>query len=892
MPESGPVRILYMEDDSIAAHLFRKRLREHGYEVETVPDGEEGLARFREGGFDILAVDQNMPVYEGLDVIRILSDEGTLPPTIMVTGAGDERLAAEAMKLGAVDYVVKDSDGGYLELLPSILDQVVRTKRLALAKEGAEAALQESEARFRTLVETAKDVIWTVNTDLLFTYVSPSVRAVLGYGPEELVGVNLLDLLTADYSQLIEDDFLSLTRQEAQSGNEGGPSTSRQIELYHKDGYALSFEVSVSLIRDASGTPKEILGVSRDVTERRRSEEALRRSEFKYRHLVQSSPLGVLSCDLTGKLTEVNPAAARILGPSTDWNLLGLNLLTFPPMVEARISQAVKQCLESGNPSVGEFPYKYEENQPIYTRVHAVAERNADGMVNGAQIVVEDISDQKRGEGLRLRSERLRAVAEMAEGVANNFHNALRIVAADAQNGLSCLESRNFAELKPLLQQVCKGLHQSIQTVRRLQQFARARSAMSHSQGRVFSIEEVMEKAIDISRLSLSSDDPWEDFPYVFEMEFSDDCYVRGEMDELLEVGVNLIINAAEAMPSGGTIGIKGFLEGSQVVLQVHDEGIGIARKHFEKMFDPFWTTKQGHSGMGLAVCLGIIRRHRGTVTLTSKEGVGTTFTVRLPHVEQPRESEDTESVGTDDSALRILVAGANEIAVRELESGLKKRGHIPIVAFSGNHALKLFEQTECDAVIAGDDLPAMSGRELAVSVHDVCRRRNLSKPPFVLLSDRPEEESAGEITVHPDVNRVLPNSVSVDELVEVIRKEASTSVAQAAFTGSIHGIDILEYVQLLLFTGQQVVLEIRSREGAEGLLYVDKGEIRHAVCGGVKGEEALYTCLNFNGGSFTSLPWREPKEVSITKPGEFLLMQAARKRDDAVPPVEEDEDL
>lgn len=158
MAESKPTRILYMEDDPGLARLIQRRLARAGYVVDLARDGEEGLSMYAAGSYDVVAVDQNMPIHDGLEVIRILASQGPLPPTIMVTGAGNEKIAVEAMKLGARDYVVKDVEGAYLELLPSVIEQVLQQQRLVEEKRRAEEErerlileLQEALARVKTL---------------------------------------------------------------------------------------------------------------------------------------------------------------------------------------------------------------------------------------------------------------------------------------------------------------------------------------------------------------------------------------------------------------------------------------------------------------------------------------------------------------------------------------------------------------------------------------------------------------------------------------------------------------------------------------------------------------------------------------------------------------------
>ena len=138
MTESEPIRVLYMEDDRGLARLFQRRLERAGYAVDLAYDGAEGLAKYDASHYHVLVVDQKMPIHSGLEVIRILGSRGALPPIIMVTGTGSEGIAVEAMKLGAGDYVVKDVDLGYLELLPLVMEQVLQRHRLAEEKRKAD----------------------------------------------------------------------------------------------------------------------------------------------------------------------------------------------------------------------------------------------------------------------------------------------------------------------------------------------------------------------------------------------------------------------------------------------------------------------------------------------------------------------------------------------------------------------------------------------------------------------------------------------------------------------------------------------------------------------------------------------------------------------------------
>ncbi|MCB0190879.1 MAG: response regulator [Anaerolineae bacterium] len=161
---TSPKRILYMEDDTGLARLFKKKLERAGYSIDLALDGETGLAMYRTTHYDIVAVDQNMPVYDGLEVIRRMSALGNLPPTIMITGSGNEQIAIEAMKLGASDYIVKDTDGRYLELLPSVIEQVLAKEQLIQERQTAITNLQKVNGNLALLNKVSQEL--TASFDL------------------------------------------------------------------------------------------------------------------------------------------------------------------------------------------------------------------------------------------------------------------------------------------------------------------------------------------------------------------------------------------------------------------------------------------------------------------------------------------------------------------------------------------------------------------------------------------------------------------------------------------------------------------------------------------------------------------------------------------------------
>jgi DNA-binding response OmpR family regulator len=166
MAAGTPIHLLVMEDDSGQARLLQRALQRAGYLVDLAPDGETGLGMVEARSYDLLLVDHQMPGKGGLEVLRTLATRGKTPPTILVTGHGDEAIAVEAMKLGAGDYVVKDVAGRYFTLLPPVIARVLTQRRLLREKQQAEEALQQTLDTLEARVEARTAELQRANVQL------------------------------------------------------------------------------------------------------------------------------------------------------------------------------------------------------------------------------------------------------------------------------------------------------------------------------------------------------------------------------------------------------------------------------------------------------------------------------------------------------------------------------------------------------------------------------------------------------------------------------------------------------------------------------------------------------------------------------------------------------
>jgi len=258
--------ILYMEDDAGLARLLQKSLQRLGHSVDIADNGEAGLAMVAKGRYDLVLVDYNMPVCGGMDVLRFMTAKRGLPPVIMVTGNGNERVAVEALKLGATDYIVKDVDMGYLELLPIIIGQVLEKEQLIREREQMFLAVQESEERYRKLVELSPDGI-AIHQEGRFVFVNPTGMEILGVREsEELLGREILEFVHPNFHQAVRERVELL----AKSGKELPLTEEKFLRL---DGTEVDVEV-VTLPFTFNGEPA-CQAIFRDITERKLAKERL-----------------------------------------------------------------------------------------------------------------------------------------------------------------------------------------------------------------------------------------------------------------------------------------------------------------------------------------------------------------------------------------------------------------------------------------------------------------------------------------------------------------------------------------------------------------------------------------------------------------------------------------
>ncbi len=308
----APMRILIMEDDVGQARLAQRALQRAGYEVEVAHDGESGLSMFQANTFDVLIVDHQMPEKDGIEVLHMLVAWNALSPTIMVTGNGDEAVAVEAMKLGAGDYIVKDVDGNYLTLLPAVIERLLDQQHLVEEKQRAEAALhqtlqeleervaartadlqrtneqlraeiaertrveealRQSEARNRSIVETAIDGIITIDEYGTIESFNSAAERIFGYGAADVIGQSVTILMPSPDR---EQHDAYLTRY-LKTGERKIIGIGREVAGQRQDGTTFPMDLAVG--ETHVGGQRMFTGIVRNITDRKQAAQEMQRAD-------------------------------------------------------------------------------------------------------------------------------------------------------------------------------------------------------------------------------------------------------------------------------------------------------------------------------------------------------------------------------------------------------------------------------------------------------------------------------------------------------------------------------------------------------------------------------------------------------------------------------------
>jgi PAS domain S-box-containing protein len=444
----------------------------------------------------------------------------------------------------------------------------------------------------------------------------------------------------------------------------------------------------------------------------------IKASEERYRTVVEGAHdgVGVIGDDF--RLNYANERLAEILGYSRE-ELIGMDFRNCldGESWELVVSRYLRRQRGEEAPSRYEFSIRRKNGEVRNVEISSTIVKDSKGDVNTISFV-KDITEKKRMEEQLLQTEKLRALGEMASGVAHDFNNALAAIIGNTQILLFTAEDK---DLKETLQTIEKVAKDSAQTVRRLQDFTRRRV---HQDLYQIDINGIVKDAIEITKPKWKDDLQGRGLQVEMVSNLGEIPPVAGIASELREVITNMIFNAIEAMPEGGRIEIRTFLKRENVHIRISDTGLGMSEELRKRVFEPFFTTKPfTNTGLGLSMSYGIIKRFGGDIEVESRFGHGASFTIMLPIGGEGKEEIFTLPQIKRGKEARILVIDDEESVRSVLGKILTQVNHQVTVANNGGEGIRLFKERKFDLVLTDLGMPGMSGWDVCRAIKEIDSR-------------------------------------------------------------------------------------------------------------------------------------------------------------------------
>jgi PAS domain S-box-containing protein len=490
-------------------------------------------------------------------------------------------------------------------------------------------ALQVSEERLRHIVERAQDLIYYCDAAGRFTYVNPTAARVMQYTEAELLGRHFFSLVRKDYQNRAGEFYLRQIVEET-------PTTYLEFPAVTKGGQTIWVGQHVELVFE-DGVVTGVHAIARDITRQKDAEDRLRKSEARYRSLIQGAAYGIYRTTVDGRILDANPAIAAMLGYTLD-ELKALNMSSLYKSVSDRGALIDQYARESNETLTTDVTWQKKDGTPIIVRLTARAVDFEDGL-SCFEGVAEDITEKHALEEQLRQALKMEAVGRLARGVAHDFNNVLAAII-----GCSDLLALRMSPADPLFdeaQEIRKAAERGAALTRQLLAFSRSQML----EAKLVNLDVIVPQC-DGMLQRLAGDD------VAVRITTADvTMKVRIEPGQLEQVLMNLVVNARDAMPGGGTIDVRvepirldergvlrypGIADGAFGRIAVSDTGEGIPPDMQPHVFEPFFTTKDPSkgTGLGLSIVYGIAKEAGGTVTFSTAENEGTTFEVLLPLVD------------------------------------------------------------------------------------------------------------------------------------------------------------------------------------------------------------------------------------------------------------------
>ncbi|MCB0210855.1 MAG: PAS domain S-box protein [Anaerolineae bacterium] len=600
------------------------------------------------------------------------------------------------------------------------------------------------------IMENLAEGLNYVDDQGIICFTNPAFDAMFGYEQGEVIGqhVSIMnDMPSAENQKFVAEVLAELQTK----GYWEGEFLNRK-----KDGTSFVTQGKVQAL--TLGEQSYWVTFQEDITERKRTEEALRESEARYRALYNNSPVMMHSIDLEGRLVSVSDYWLEMMGYERA-EVIGRPAVDFLTE-ESRhyaLQVAIPQFIKTGQIKDVAYQFVKKNSEVIDILLSAVVEHDKDGNFGRSMAVLVDVTERNQLEAQLRQAQKMEAVGQLTAGIAHDFNNLLTAI-----NGFAELTQLALVPNDPLATNIAKILHSGQLAANLISQLM----IFSHKQiiePQVLNLNEVVNQIEKLLRRIIGEhiDLKTAISPALWP--------VKIDRTQLEQVIVNLAVNARDAMPEGGQLIIETanialdthadrashlqMAPGEYVLISVSDTGVGMSQAVQSRIFEPFFTTKERGrgTGLGLATVYGIVKQNSGGIQVDSEVGQGTTFKIYLPRAEapDPRQMFEMDVAELSTGSETILLVEDDD-GVRGLVSRiLEMQGYTVLAAVNGEKALQLATQHNeaIDLLLTDVVMPGLHGRALAEQLS-----QHHSHLKVLYMSGYSDEEIAHHGVLNPGV--------------------------------------------------------------------------------------------------------------------------------------------
>ncbi|MFC1650321.1 PAS domain S-box protein [Candidatus Latescibacterota bacterium] len=577
--------------------------------------------------------------------------------------------------------------------------------------------LIESEQKFKTYIANISDVIVILDKNGIIKYKSPNIERYFGWLPEDLIGTDGWDTVHPDDLDYIQQQFMELLE------HEGNTKTVQYRYLCKDKSYKYIELYGVNLVSDP--LIQGVLANYRDITAHRESETALRNSENRLRKTQKTAKVGSWEHDISTGQSWGSEEAFRIFGIERKSEYLSITELRKKIIDLERVQSALKDLIENGK----EYDIEYEivrESDGKKVFIHSIGELvyNEHGDKEKVSGYIQDITERKKFEEEQTKASKLESIGILAGGIAHDFNNILAAILGNVSLAKISLDDKK--ESLELLTEAEKASLRAKDLTQQLLTFSKGGAPVKET-------TELTELIKDTVKFSLRGSNVGHRFT------ISRDLWnANVDKGQISQVIGNLAINAQQAMPNGGTVNIKAgnvkisssdilpLANGNYVKISLKDSGIGIPEEFISKIFDPYFTSKQKGSGLGLATTFSIVNKHDGYIEVESEIGVGTIFHVYIPASFKKVKKKKTKKGKSAFTTRKILVMDDDEMVRNFASKLLKSFGHEVKTSEDGAETIHQYKQamnsdSPIDIVIMDLTIPGgMGGKEAITKLLEI----------------------------------------------------------------------------------------------------------------------------------------------------------------------------